>query len=373
MKALIGFVKRAQWLKLIVFFALFVSLGVVLSFFYNMVGTLFFGFGLKLLAALLFGLLLMFFVDLARKLLRISSNLKLFYVVIAGFLVIHFARWSLHVTWLRSFDWTVDGLHPLFNFASFIDYFWSIITESRMPAMHLVPDMFRFNESGWVLTVYDFEIHLRGTLLGVIWALEYALITGVAAAGVFLNKKVFVPGHYTWAKFELLPYPFLEFTDEDVSMLESGALEVVTERPLAEGDAFSQLAVVLAGKSKTEFLAVIPALVGKKGRVSRKKPREVIYVGYDEVEKIQMSLKETHAEFFEKKDLPSINPGIKIAKEIALGQGSAAAPKKASDDKAIRITRGFAFSESRGIVEGFRPVEPKDRGRRQQNGTYKLP
>ena len=374
MKAALSFVKRAQWLKLVFFFAIFVPFGVAISFFYNMVGTLYFGHFNKIAAAFLFGLVLMFFTDLSRKLLRIQSSLKLFYVVIAALLVIHFARWSLHVTWLRSFDFTVDGHHPLHDFADFAGYYWSIITESRLPAMHLVPDMFRFNDAGWVLAVYDFEIHLRGTLLAVIWVLEYALITGFAVWGVFLNKKLFVPGHCTWAKYVLLPYPFPAFTSEDIARLESGELEVITERTIAEGDEFSQVAIVYAGKSKTEYLAIVPSYVGKRGKVIHKKPKELVYVGFDEAEKIQLSLKETHAYFFERSDLPSTNPGIRIVEEIALSASSKdEALKKTSDNRASQLTRGFAFSETSSLVEGYKPVERKDRGRRQPNGTYKLP
>ena len=336
MKALFNFIKRTEWLKLVFFFVLFAPLGIVLGFFYNMVGNLYFGYGTKVFSSLMFGLVLMFFVKIVRRLFRIQSDLKLFYTVLGALVVIHFLRWSFHVTWLRSFDWTVGGLHPLLDFVDFMDYFMLIVDEARLPGMHLAPNMFRFNDIGWVLEVYDFELHLRGTLLSILWTVEFVAISGIAMIGAFMIKEVYLPSHHDWARYEKLPYPLEIFTDDDLERIEAGEVTVITERTFAEGNDFSQVALVYAGKTKTGYVAVYLATLDKKGRASYGPPSRMIYVGLEEVEKIEISLKETHASFFEKKDGTVENPGIELVKKIA---------KKTKNVK----------------------------GRRQLNGTYKLP
>ena len=370
MKSLFNFIKRAQWLRLIFFFVLFAFLGVVLSFFYNLIGNLYFGVGAKMFSALAFGLIMMVFIKTVRRLFRIHSNLKLFYTVLGALAVIHFFRWSFHVTWLRSFDWTVGGLHPLADFVGFVDYFWFIFNESLLPGMHLVPNMFRFNDIGWVLEVYDFQLVLRGTLLASLWTAELVMISAIAMLGVFMLKEIYLHNHYTWARFEKLPYPFAVFTDEDLARIEEGELELITERTFAEGNVFSQIALVYAGKAKTEYVAFFLAKLGKKGKVVYGPPGRLVPVGVEEVEKIEMSLKETHATFFEKKESASENPGIELVKEIATKSGKNDA---LPEDKNLVAKRGIAFSEKSELVEGYKPIRRNVRERRQPNGTHKLP
>ena len=340
MKRLSSFIKRAEWLRLIFFFVFFALFGVVASFFYNMVGTLYFDFGAKIFFSFVFGLTLMVFINFFRKSFRIPSNRKLLHTVISALVVIHFIRWSLHVTWLRSFDWTVGGLHPLFDFLSFMDYLWFIVIEGRLPGMHLVPNMSRFNYAGWVLVFYDFELHLRGVLLSSVWAIELFIISSIAVLGVYLSKDVFLHNHCAWARFEKLPYPFLEFTEADIWKIESGELEAITERTFAEGDVFSQVALVFAGKTKTEYIAVFSAKLNKRGKAIYSRPKEAIPIGLKEVENIELSLKETHAAFFDKKADDAHNPGIELVKDIA--------NKTKNADKSMKE-------------------------RRQPHGTYKLP
>ena len=374
MRDLFNFIKRTLWLRLVFFFVLFALLGAVLSFFYNLVGNLYFGYGAKIFTTLVFGLVLMVFIKSVRRLFRIHSNLKLFYTVLGALIVIHFFRWSFHVTWLRSFDWTVDGLHPLFDFVGFMDYFWYIVTEGRLPGMHLAPNMFRFNDVGWLLTVYDFELQLRGTLLALVWTVEFVVISGMAVLGVFMLKETYLYNHYTWAIFERLPYPFEIFTDKDLKGIEEGELELITERTFAEGNVFSQVALVYAGKAKTEYIAVFLAKLGKKGKVTYGPPSRVIPVGVEEIGKIEMSLKETHATFFDKKDSTAENPSIelvkKIAKKSSKKEANVSEPK---EDKNLVAKRGIAFSEKSELVDGFRPIKRNVKERRQPNGTYKLP
>ena len=317
MKNVFDFIKRTEWLRLIFFFILFSITGIVLSFFYNMIGNLFFGHGTKVFSALMFGLLMMIFVKAVRRLFRIQSNLKLFYTVLGALIVIHFFRWSFHVTWLRSFEWTVGGLHPLFDFFGFMDYFFFIINESRLPGMHLAPNMFRINDIGWMLQIYDFELELRGWLLSFLWMIELILISGISILGVFMLKEVFLPGYYTWARFEKLPYPFAKFTDADLKRIENGELELITERTIAEGNVFSQIALVYAGKVKTEYIVFFLAELGKKGKVTYSPPSRIVNIGAEEVEKIEASLKETHAAFFDKKESPVENPGLELVTKIA--------------------------------------------------------
>ena len=317
MRALFSFIKRTQWLRLVFFFILFVLLGVVLGFFYNLVGNLYFGNGAKIFSALVFGLVLMVFIMTMRKLFRIHSNLKLFYTVLGALVVIHFFRWSFHVTWLRSFDWTVDGLHPIFDFVGFMDYFWFIVNEGLLPGTHLVPNMFRFNDAGWMLVVYDFELHLRGTLLSLLWMVELVVISSITVIGAFMLKEIFLPDYHTWAKFEKLPYPFEVFTDDELKRIEEGELMLIAERTFAEGNVFSQIALVLAGKEKTEYIAVFLATLRKKGKVIYGPPSKIIPIGLEEIEKTVTSLKETHAIYFEKKDGTTENPGLELVKEIA--------------------------------------------------------
>ena len=317
MKNVINFIKRTEWIRIVIFFVLFSSLGIVLGFFYNLVGNLYFGHGAKLLSALLFGIIMMIFIKTIRRLFRIHSTLKLFYTVLGALIVIHFFRFSFHITWLRSFEWTVGGLHPLLDFFGFIDYFFFIINESRLLGMHLAPNMLRINDIGWVLEIYDFELVLRGTLLSFVWMAELIFISGVAALGVFMLKEVFLPGYYTWAKFEKLPYPFAMFSDDELIRIGEGELELITERTIAEGDVFSQIALVYAGKIKTEYIVFYLAKLGKKGKVSYSTPSRVVKIGQEEVEKIEMSLKETHATFFAKKEGTVENPGIELVEKIA--------------------------------------------------------
>ena len=336
MKALFSFIKRNEWFRLVIFFPLFTSLGVVLGFFYNLVGNLYFGHGAKIFSALMFGFVLMFFIKTVRRLFRIHNSLRLFYAVLGALVVIHFFRWSFHVTWLRSFDWTAGGLHPLLNFVGFMDYFIFIVDEGRLPGMHLVPNMFRYNDIGWVLEVYDFELHMRGMLLSVLWMVEFATISGIAVLGAFMLKEDYLPSHHNWARYEKLPYPFEIFTDDDLVKIEAGEITVITERTFAEGNDFSQVGLVYAGKVKTEYVVVFLAKLDKKGRASYGPPSRFIYVGLEEVDKIETSLKETHASFLEKKDSTVENPGLELVKNIA-GKSK------------------------------------KVKGRRQRNGTNKLP
>ena len=317
MRLIFSFIKRTQWLRLVFFFILFVLLGVVLGFFYNLVGNLYFGYGTKIFSALIFGFILMVFTMNVRKLFRIHNNLKLFYTVLGALVIIHFFRWSFHVTWLRSFDWTVGGLHPVLDFIGFMDYFWFIVNEGLLPGTHLVPNMFRFNDVGWVLVVYDFELHLRGTLLSLLWAVEMITISAIAVLGAFMLKEIYLPDYHTWARFEKLPYPLVVFSDDDLDKIEEGKLELITERTFAEGSVFSQIALVLAGKEKTEYIAVFLANLRKRGKVTYGPPSRIIPIGHEEIEKTVMSLKETHAVFFEKKDSTAKNPGIELVEKIA--------------------------------------------------------
>ena len=374
MKALFSFIKRHEWLRLIFFFVLFAFLGIVLSFFYNLIGNLYFGVGVKVFSALVFGLVMMFFIKSVRRLFRIHSTLKLFYTVLGALAIIHFFRWSFHITWLRSFEWTVGGLHPVLNFVGFMDYLGYIVTEGLLPGTHLVPNMFRFNDIGWVLEVYDFSLELRGTLLSVLWTLELVVISGIAIIGVFMLKETFLPNHYTWARFERLPYPFEKITSDDLKEIEEGALELITERTFAEGNIFSQVALVYAGKVKTEYIAVFLATLGKKGKVTYSPPSRVIHVGLEEVEKIEMSLKETHATFFDKKESADENPGIELVKKIAKKSSKRGANlSEPKEDKNLVAKRGIAFSEKSELVDGFRPIRRNVKERRQPNGTFKLP
>ena len=359
---------------MVFFFVLFTLLGVVLSFFYNMVGNLYFGHGTKIFSAFVFGFLLLVFIKTVRRLFRIHSNLKLFYTVLGALVVIHFFRWSFHVTWLRSFDWTVEGIHPLLDFFGFLDYFWVILNEGPLPGIHLVSNIFRFNDIGWVLEVYDFELELRGTLLAFLWMLELVVISGIAMYGAFMLREVYLPGYYTWARFEKLPYPFAKFTGDELERVENGELELISERTFAEGNVFSQVALVYAGKTKTEYIAVYLAKLGKKGKVTYGSLSRLIPIGREEIEKIEISLKETHATFFEKKEGKDENPGIELVKKIAKkSRKKDAALKEPKEDKNMMAKRGIAFSEKSELVDGFRPIRRNVRGRRQPNGTYKLP
>ena len=374
MKTLFNFIKKAEWLRLVFFFVLFSALGIVLSFFYNLVGNLYFGLGTKVFSALLFGLILMVFTRITRRLFRIKSNLKLFYTMLGALAVVHFFRWSFHITWLRSFDWTVGGLHPITDFVGFMDYFWLIVNESRLPGMHLVPNMFRFNDTGWVLEVYDFSLSLRGWLLSLLWIIELVAMSGIAVMGAFKLKEIYLPNHYNWAKFEKLPYPFERFTDEDLEKIEQGELELITERTFAEGDVFSQVALVYSGKTKTEYITFYSANLRKRGKPVYGPPSRLIPIGLEEVEKIEMSLKETHATFFDKKDGAGENPGMELVKKIAKSSSKKGANfSKTEEDKNLVVKRGIAFSEKSELVEGFKPINRNVRGRRQPNGTYKLP
>ena len=356
------------------FFVLFAFLGVVLSFFYNLIGNLYFGVITKVISSLIFGLIMMVFVKTVRRFFRIHNNLKLFYTVLGALVVIHFFRWSLHITWLRSFEWTVGGLHPIFNFVGFMDYFWFLVNESRLPGMHLVPNMFRFNDIGWTLEIYDFQLELRGALLSLLWTVELVVISAIAMFGVFMLKEVYLHNHYDWARFERLPYPFEIFTDEDLERIEEGELTTITERTFAEGNFFSQVALVHAGKVKTEYITVFLATLGKKGKVFYGPPSRVIPVGVEEIEKIEMSLKETHATFFDNKDSTASNPGIELVEKIAKKTSNKEVVlTEPSVDENLVAKRGIAFSEKSELVEGFRPIKRNDKERRQLNGTFKLP
>ena len=345
-----------------------------MSFFYNLVGNLYFGLGVKLASSLVFGLLLMLFIKSVRRLFRIHNNLKLFYTVLGALFIIHFFRWSFHITWLRSFEWTVGGLHPILDFFAFMDYFWLIFNESLLPGMHLVSNMLRINDLGWVLEIYDFELVLRGSLLSLIWTAELALISGIAVLGVFMLKEIYIHNHYDFARFEKLPYPFMIFTDEDLTKIEEGELELITERTFAEGDVFSQLALVYAGKTKTEYISVFSATLGRKGKVNYGPASRIIPVGKEEVEKIESSLKETHATFFDNKETKVENPGLELVKEITKKTSKKGTNlSEPEDDKNLVAKRGIAFSERSELVDGFKPIKSKVKERRAQNGTIKLP
>ena len=325
---LISFVKNAQWFRLIFFFIFFTFAGIFISFFYNMVGSLYFDFRAKIFFSFVFGLLLMFLLHVLRKHLRIPDNQKLLYTVFGALFVIHFARWSMHITWLRSFDWTVGGLHPIFNFSGFIDYLWYIINEGLLPGMHLAPNMYWVNNTGWLLQINEFELHLRGTLLSLIWMFEFIIISGITVLGVFLIKEIFIYNHCAWARFEKLPYPFLQFLDEEVGRISSGELELITNRPIAEGDVFSQVGLVYAGKTKTEYITFFIATINKKGKAKYKRPARIYSIGTKNIDLLESSLKKTHATFFENNE------------------------------------------KTQGIVKGFKPLKKE---RRQTDGTYKLP
>ena len=372
MKTVFSFIKKAQWLRLVFFFVPFTVLGIALSFFYNLVGNLYFGLGAKVFSAFLFGIILMVFTRTVRRLFRIHNSLLLFYTVLGALVVIHFFRWSFHITWLRSFDWTVGGLHPIGDFVGFVDYFLQITNEARLPGMHLVSNMFRFNDIGWVLEVYDFSLSLRGWLLSLVWIIEMVAMSILPMIGAFKLKEIYLPNHYNWAKFEKLPYPFEKFTEEDLEKITQGKLELITERTFAEGDVFSQIGLVYSGKVKTEYITFYPAKLRKKRPVYGP-PCRLIPIGLEEVEKIEKSLKETHAAFFKKEEKDE-NPGMALVEKIAKSSGKKGArSSKAKADKILVAKRGMAFSEKNELVEGFKPINRNVRGRRQPDGTYELP
>lgn len=368
MRRIARFYAGARWLRLLLFCVLLFAAAVSLGFGYNLIGNLYFGALESVLAAFLFGLALLLLVHFLRLFLRIPGNLGVFYAVIGVMLAANFFRWSLHVAWLRTFDWTADGLHPVSDFWRFMGYFWQVLTESRMPATHLVPDMLRFNETGWELNVSDFHVHLSGGLLAAIWALEFAIISGMPAAGAFLSKRVFLPGHFAWARFVPMKYPFAEFGPADIERLRHGDLEAITDRTLAEGDSFSQVALVYAGKARTGYAAIFNSKLDDKGNIVAGAPAAVVDIGEENVEKMLVSLKETHAEFFEKKEEQARRDGLGIVREIALESKNAAGRGIEPGAGAAR-KRGVAFTEKSALVEGFGPVGKGVKERRRPYGT----
>ena len=296
--------------------ALFVFTGFVLSFIYNTAGYYFFERHMKTLFSLIFGACLMLATNSLRKLLRIPDNFKLFCVFMAANMVIHYFRWTFHFTWLRSYDFVVGGLHPIFQFLGFMNYFWYVVTEGILPGFYFMFDLFRFNNIGWVFTFYDFELHLHGWLLMLVWLGELVIISGIGVVGVFLNKELYLDTWHTWARYKLLPYPFENFTPAEMERIESGKVDVILEKTIAAGNSFSQIAVCYAGKNKTEYIAVINARMNRKEKVVYARPKKVVVVGAERIEEMEAALKISHGEFFEDKKETAPNPGIEIIKEI---------------------------------------------------------
>ena len=309
-----GFVKTQEWFRLCFFIIFFTAAGFVLNYFYNLAGLLFEP-NTRVAHAIILGILFMVLVNFLRKKVRAPSNKKLAVALFISFVVSHYLRWTMHLAWLRSFDWTEDGLHPLRNFYFYMDYFWHLVNEGAFPGFYFLRDMLRFNRSGWLFTFYDFELHLHGLLLLGVWLLEVLVISGLGFLGILLNRKIFLSPHCSWAKFQLLPYPFARFTDEDIKRIEAEDIEVILTKTFAEGEAFSQIALCFAGKTKTDYIAVVNATMGKRGKARYKKPRTVYFIGDENVEKMENLLKETHGQFLEK-DKKNKNPGIELVKEI---------------------------------------------------------
>lgn len=310
-----SFVKTQEWFRLLFFVVFFTAAGFVLSYFYNL-SSLYFEPVTKVAFAFLLGVIFMILVDFLRKKVRAPSNKKLAVALFVSFIFIHYLRWTMHIAWLRSFDWTEDGLHPIRNFNFYMDYFWFLVNEGAFPGYFFLRDILRFNRTGWIFTIYDFELHLNGLLLLGVWLLEVLIISGLGFLGVLLNRKIFLELHCSWAKFKLLPYPFECFTDDDIKRIEMEDIEVILTKTVAEGNAFSQIALCFAGKTKTDYIAVVNATVGRKGKAKYKRPSTVYYIGDENVEKMESILKETHGLFFEK-DRTTKNPGIELVQEIA--------------------------------------------------------
>ena len=310
-----GFVKTQEWFRLCFFIVFFTAAGFVLNFFYNL-SSLYFEPATRVAFTFILGTLFMVLVDFFRKKVKVPSNKKLAIALFISFGALHYLRWTMYIAWLRSFDWTEDGLHPIFNFYMYMDYFWFLVNEGPFPGFFLLRDMLRFNSTGWVFTFYDFELHLHGLLLLGVWLSEVFVISGLGFLGILLNRKTFLELYCSWATFKLLPYPFECFTDEDMRRIEIEDIEVILTKTVAEGNTFSQIALCFAGKTKTEYIAVVNATIGRRGKPKYMRPKRVYFLGDEKVVKIESILKETHGLFFEK-EKNSKNPGIELVEEIA--------------------------------------------------------
>ena len=313
---IIGFVKTNEWFRLCFFVVFFTAAGSVLSYFYILTD-LFVEPNTKVAYTFLFGFVLMLSVDFFRKLTRAPSNKKLAIALLVSFLAIHYLRWTMYFAWQRSFDWTEDGLHPLFHFVDFMEYFWFLVNESAFPGNFFFRDLLRFNRNGWIFTFYDFELHLHGLMLLGIWLLEILVISGIGMLGMLLNRKFFLELYCSWATFKLLPYPFERFGEDELKRIEMEDLDAILTKTVGEGNTFAQIALCFAGKTKTDYIAIIDARVKKRGKIKYSRPKRVYYIGDENVEKMENTLKETHGLFFEK-DRNTTNPGIELVQQITM-------------------------------------------------------
>ena len=279
---------RSNILGLIVLFAVFTFLGIVLSYFYLLAQVNIHRFWGHIIAVFAMGAVLALIVWLVKRLMKITNNVMSLIVIIISLVIVIYVMWGMWFALMIEMLYFRVDVRVFASMGSLVERARGIIFNPSEFFEHLG----YFNRRGtWSFDGNQFN----GLPLGLLWASEVLVIivfpitTAYAAAGLYLTEL------NAWVQERLMNYGFSAFDDYELDRIASGDIDTILEKPLeSQGGPMNAVAVCYHKNEPTEFVAIYKAYWDKNGVLSKGRHIMTIKLDPEKIDALDAGLQAAH-------------------------------------------------------------------------------
>ena len=356
---------RSNILGLIILFAAFTFLGIILSYFYVLFQSNIHDVWINVIAAFAVGALFALMVWGLKRLLKVTNNALSVIVVVLSLVIVMYVMWSMWIAlvyerFLFGIEYRVFA-----DFGEFFRITRRMIFEHHGSnvARELVSDLRFINEQG---TWYINDNVWSGFMLTGVWIGEFLVITIPPIMAAYATAGIYLTELNAWVQEKLMNYGFTAFDDYELDRLAAGDIQVILDKPLeARNGPMNAVAVCYLDDEPTEFIAVYKATWDNEGVLTKGRHIMTVKLGLDKIDALDVGLQAIH--------YPDIVEEYEIddtveEPEIEVDDSNEQSPESTEDTEPT-VAEASQAPETNEPAEAPQPNEPPKRQRIRINET----
>jgi len=290
--------KRSNLLGLLILFAVYTALGVLLGFFYVIFQTRVHDVWGNVIAVAVFAGLLGGVAWIVKRLCKITNNAMAMILVAIGTAIVLYVVWTMWIVVIFELFYRSGenlGVGDIGFVLSEVRYMTFVNQEFVRFIRH-------FNDTGtWTI---DGDVWY-GAILWAVWGVETIVIAVIPIIAALSSAGLYIAEVGGWVDERLMNYGFVAFDDYELESIGAGDINAIIEKPLEiRNSTMNAVAVCYHKGEPTDYIAIYKAHWDKEGALSKGKHIMTVQLGAEKIDTLDAALQAKHFPSLAPKESP---------------------------------------------------------------------